>query len=89
MQTDVRTKTEESQYLRETLQRTKDKLEQEKRLNSAIKHKKTFHLENEGVSRGGWPRHQCQPEDMFGDVCTTHMFNHIKQCSINKRSVSV
>ena len=40
LQNDVRLRTEESQYLRESLQRTKDKLEQEKRLNSAIKGKK-------------------------------------------------
>ena len=36
----MRNRTEESQYLRESLQRTKENLEQEKRLNSAIKHKK-------------------------------------------------
>ena len=39
-QNDMRNRTEESQYLRESLQRTKENLEQEKRLNSAIKHKK-------------------------------------------------
>ena len=33
-------RTEEIQYLRETLQRTKERLEQEKRLNAAIKSKK-------------------------------------------------
>ena len=33
-------RTEEIQYLRETLQRTREKLEQEQRLNSAIKAKK-------------------------------------------------
>ena len=33
-------RTEEIQYLRETLQRTRGKLEQEQRLNSAIKAKK-------------------------------------------------
>ncbi|XP_076472466.1 forkhead-associated domain-containing protein 1-like [Babylonia areolata] len=44
---DVQSRAEESQYLRETLNRTRDKLNQEKRLNHAIKEKKTFHLENE------------------------------------------
>ena len=33
-------RTEEIQYLRETLQRTRERLEQEKRLNAAIKTKK-------------------------------------------------
>ena len=40
IQTDVMGRTEEIQYLRETLQRTREKLEQEQRLNSAIKAKK-------------------------------------------------
>ncbi len=40
LQSDVVGRTEETQYLRESLQRTRDKLEQEKRLNSAIKAKK-------------------------------------------------
>ena len=36
----MRSRHEESQYLRESLQRTKDKLEQERRLNTGIKAKK-------------------------------------------------
>ena len=38
----MRSKSEESQYLRESLQRTKDKLEQERRLNTNIKTKKVM-----------------------------------------------
>jgi hypothetical protein len=39
-QTDVRGKAEETQYLRESLARTRSQLDQEKRLNNAIKQKK-------------------------------------------------
>lgn len=39
-QNDVRSQAEESQYLRESLKQTKDKLDQEKRLNTAIKQRK-------------------------------------------------
>ncbi|XP_050412861.2 forkhead-associated domain-containing protein 1 isoform X1 [Patella vulgata] len=46
---DVQGRSEETIYLRECLNRTKDRLEQEKRLNKAIKEKKTFHLENERI----------------------------------------
>ena len=68
--------------MRESLTRTKDRLEQEKRLNSAIKQKKTYHLENENVTKGGWPRHACPPEDLHGDVCTNWL---LKLCITNVR----
>ncbi|XP_060586593.1 forkhead-associated domain-containing protein 1-like isoform X3 [Ruditapes philippinarum] len=59
---DVRSKTEESQYLRESLHQTRSKLDQEKRLNTAIKQRKTFHLENEKVHLAP-ASHRCKPED--------------------------
>ncbi|KAK2175101.1 hypothetical protein NP493_750g01052 [Ridgeia piscesae] len=64
--TDVRSKIEEMQYLREALQRTRTRLEQEKRLNAAIKQKKTFHLENERTCQNGFHKHHCPPEDVMG-----------------------
>lgn len=39
-QGDIRQQTEESLYLRESLHKTREKLDQEKRLNVAIKSKK-------------------------------------------------
>ena len=67
-QSDVRSRTEETQYLRESLQKTRERLEQERRLNSAIKQKKTFHLENEKAHCGVWPKHKTPEEDIFGKV---------------------
>ncbi|ESP04573.1 hypothetical protein LOTGIDRAFT_237318 [Lottia gigantea] len=46
---DVQGRSEETMYLRECLNRTKERLNQEIRLNKAIKEKKTFHLENERI----------------------------------------
>ncbi|XP_064642257.1 forkhead-associated domain-containing protein 1-like [Lineus longissimus] len=61
---DVRGKAEETQYLRESLARTRNQLDQEKRLNNAIKQKKTFHLEQNEKKQ--YPKHACPPEDIFG-----------------------
>ncbi|XP_048767224.2 forkhead-associated domain-containing protein 1-like isoform X2 [Ostrea edulis] len=64
---DVKSRTEETQYLRESLSRTRDRLDQEKRLNKAIKQRKTFHLENERSHQEHVPAsHHCKEEDIFG-----------------------
>ena len=55
-------------YLRATLDRTKDRLHQEKRLNDAIKKKKTFHLENEKGPFVTDRRHACPPDDLLAKV---------------------
>ncbi|KAH9524788.1 hypothetical protein Btru_027827 [Bulinus truncatus] len=61
---DIRSKSEESEYLRESLSRTRDRLNQEKRLNTAIKQHKTFHLENERAHLQNNTRgHHCPIED--------------------------
>ena len=43
-QNDIRSRSEESEYLRESLNRTRDRLNQEKRLNTAIKSKKVSEI---------------------------------------------
>ena len=62
---DVKSRTEESHYLRESLNRTRDRLDQERRLNTAIKQRKTFHLENERAHIRP-ASHRCPPEDIMG-----------------------
>ncbi|XP_071476887.1 forkhead-associated domain-containing protein 1-like [Diadema antillarum] len=61
---DVRSRQEEAHYLRETLRRTREELDKERRLNSAIKSKKTFHMENDEKNRQVWPKHKCYEDEM-------------------------
>ena len=70
LQGDVRQRSEEASYLRESLSRTKSQLEAEKRLNTAIKQRKTFHMEQENAERASPKRHQCPVEDITGKVET-------------------
>nr|XP_054768394.1 forkhead-associated domain-containing protein 1-like [Lytechinus pictus] len=61
---DVRSRQDEAHYLRETLRRTREELDKERRLNSAIKSKKTFHLENDEKNKQVWPKHKCFEDEM-------------------------
>lgn len=67
-QNDVQQRLDETMYLRETLDRTKDRLHQEKRLNDNIKKKKTFHLENEKGPFVTNRSHACPPDDLLAKV---------------------
>ena len=60
---------DETMYLRASLDKTKETLHQEKRLNDAIKKKKTFHLENEKGPFVTNRRHACPPDDLLAKVC--------------------
>ncbi|XP_041128813.1 forkhead-associated domain-containing protein 1-like [Polyodon spathula] len=57
---------QESALLREALDRAQQRLDQEKRLNKAIKERKTFHLEQLEKRSVKTPPHSCVQEDMRG-----------------------
>ncbi|XP_066547645.1 forkhead-associated domain-containing protein 1 isoform X1 [Amia ocellicauda] len=57
---------QESGLLREALDRTQRRLEQEKGLNRAIKERKTFHLEQLDKRTVKTPTHSCAQEDIHG-----------------------
>ncbi|CAL1541605.1 unnamed protein product [Lymnaea stagnalis] len=78
---DIRSRSEESEYLRESLNRTRDRLNQEKRLNTAIKQKKTFHLENERahLQNNGKGHHHCPVEDPRAAVKTKQQKEIVKR----------
>ncbi|KAK1157263.1 forkhead-associated domain-containing protein 1 isoform X3 [Acipenser oxyrinchus oxyrinchus] len=57
---------QESALLREALNRAQQRLDQEKRLNKAIKERKTFHLEQLEKRSVKTPSHSCAQEDMRG-----------------------
>ena len=59
---------DETMYLRASLDKTKETLHQEKRLNDSIKKKKTFHLENEKGPFVMNRRHACPPDDLLAKV---------------------
>lgn len=78
---DIRSRSEESEYLRESLNRTRDRLNQEKRLNTAIKQKKTFHLENERahLQNNARGHHHCPVEDPRAGVKTKQQKEILKR----------
>jgi chromosome segregation ATPase len=83
---EVRRLTDEVQCLREALTRARATLEKEKRLNTAIKQKKTFHLENELMHRNGWPCHHCIPDNPFDKVQLKKKAQQ-RQSSIQRRTI--
>jgi len=61
--TNLQARSDEVQCLRESLRKTREQLEQEKKINVAIKQKKIYHKNDEHVPRNGWPKHQCPPDN--------------------------
>ncbi|XP_051787278.1 forkhead-associated domain-containing protein 1 [Erpetoichthys calabaricus] len=59
---------QENALLREALERAQQRLDQEKRLNKAIKERKTFHLEHLDMKSTKTPTHSCANEDSFGKL---------------------
>ncbi|RUS91056.1 hypothetical protein EGW08_001184 [Elysia chlorotica] len=86
---DIRSRSEESEYLRESLNRTRDRLNQEKRLNSAIKSKRTFHLENESnhLSNKNSRGHHCPVEDPKATVREKRQKDLIKRKNYEIRTL--
>ncbi|XP_078415380.1 forkhead-associated domain-containing protein 1 [Cetorhinus maximus] len=58
--------TEENNLIRESMERMQSRLDQEKRLNKAIKQHKTFHLEQFERRATKSPSHCCVKEDIHG-----------------------
>ncbi|XP_043916364.1 forkhead-associated domain-containing protein 1, partial [Protopterus annectens] len=64
LEEDLKKQSEESALLREALDRAQFRLDQEKRLNKAIKQRKTFHLEQLDKKSAKAPSHSCLQNDI-------------------------
>ncbi|XP_060708092.1 forkhead-associated domain-containing protein 1 isoform X2 [Hemiscyllium ocellatum] len=66
LQEQLQRQIEENNLIRESLERTQSRLDQEKRLNKVIKQHKTFHLEQIERRATKCPSHSCTKEDIHG-----------------------
>uniref|UniRef100_UPI00398F827E forkhead-associated domain-containing protein 1-like n=1 Tax=Pristiophorus japonicus TaxID=55135 RepID=UPI00398F827E len=66
LQEQLQRQMEENSMVRESMERTQSQFDQEKRLNKAIKQRKTFHLQQLERRATKSPSHSCVKEDIHG-----------------------